>query len=335
MFDLNTDISLALSLAFIVGGLVALCWSADRFIAAAARIARALGMSSLIVGMVVIGFGTSAPELAVSVLSGMAKHSNLSLGNAYGSCIFNNALILGVSSVIWPLKVKPSICKVGVPLLTAVTLLSYLLVKDLSFTRMNGALLLAVFAVMMPAYCLYDQKSLNNAPVQKEDAEPRPSLRLVDFAWLVGGLVLLVASSHILVWGCVDFARDVLHVDDLIIGLTIVAAGTSLPELASAVASARRGEHEFVIGNIVGSNLFNMLGVVGLAGVIAPFSGYSRYIVTRDMPVMFAMTVSILLFGFDWRSRGREAGQIGRIEGAIWILSFVAYVCMMICQETI
>jgi len=335
LFDLNTDIPLALSLAFIVGGLVALCWSADRFIAAAARIARALGMSSLIVGMVVIGFGTSAPELAVSVLSGMAKHSNLSLGNAYGSCIFNIALILGVSSVIWPLKVKPSICKVGVPLLTAVTLLSYLLVKDLSFTRMNGALLLAVFAVLMPAYCLYDQKSLNNAPVQKEDAEPHPSLRLVDFAWLVGGLVLLVVSSHILVWGCVDFARDVLHVDDLIIGLTIVAAGTSLPELASAVASARRGEHEFVIGNIVGSNLFNMLGVVGLAGVIAPFSGYSRYIVTRDMPVMFAMTVSILLFGFDWRSRGREAGQIGRIEGAIWILSFVAYVCVMICQETI
>ena len=176
---------------------------------------------------------------------------------------------------------------------------------------------------------------MNNAPVQKEDAEPRPSLRLVDFAWLVGGLVLLVVSSHILVWGCVDFARDVLHVDDLIIGLTIVAAGTSLPELASAVASARRGEHEFVIGNIVGSNLFNMLGVVGLAGVIAPFSGYSRYIVTRDMPVMFAMTVSILLFGFDWRSRGREAGQIGRIEGAIWILSFVAYVCVMSCQETI
>ena len=184
MFDLNTDISLALSLIFIVGGLVALCWSADRFIAASARIARALGMSSLIVGMVVIGFGTSAPELAVSVLSGMAKHSNLSLGNAYGSCIFNIALILGVSSVIWPLKVKPSICKVGVPLLTAVTLLSYLLVKDLSFTRMNGALLLAAFAVLMPAYCLYDQKSLNNAPVQKEDAEPRPSLRLVDFAWL-------------------------------------------------------------------------------------------------------------------------------------------------------
>lgn len=331
--DLNSNIPLALSLVFIVGGLAALCWSADRFIAAAARIARAAGMSPLIVGMVIIGFGTSAPELAVSVLSGMAQHSNLSLGNAYGSCIFNIALILGVSSVIWPLKVKPSICRVGVPLLLAVTGLSWFLVKDMAFERSNGVILLAVFVLVMPAYCMYDQRTQADADAAPaEDGDDEKGLGAADFIWLVGGLALLVASSHLLVWGCVDFARDVLHVDDLIIGLTIVAAGTSLPELASAVASARRGEHEFVIGNIVGSNLFNMLAVVGLAGVIAPFTGYSGYIVVRDIPMMTAMTVLMLLFGFNWRSPG-ESGRIGRCAGALWILSFVAYVVVMVIQE--
>lgn len=331
--DLNSNIPLVLSLVFIVGGLAALCWSADRFISAAARIARAIGMSPLIVGMVVIGFGTSAPEMAVSVLSGMAKHSNLSLGNAYGSCIFNIALILGVSSVIWPLKVKPSICKIGVPLLMAVTGLSFLLVKDMAFERSNGVVLLALFALMMPAYCIYDQKMQGGGSPLKVKSAERPPLRVVDFAWLVFGLALLVASSHLLVWGCVDFARDVLEVDDLMIGLTIVAAGTSLPELASAVASARRGEHEFVIGNIVGSNLFNMLAVVGLAGAIAPFSGYSRYIVSRDIPMMAGVTALVFIFGFNWR-RPSEAGRIGRRAGALWILSFVAYVLIMIAQET-
>lgn len=338
LFDLNNDISLPLSLVFIIGGLAALSWSADRFIAAAARIARAFGVSPLIVGMVIIGFGTSSPELAVSVLSGMAAHSNLSLGNAYGSCIFNIAFILGVSSMIWPLKVMPSICRVGVPLLLAVTGLSLLLVKDMAFERSNGAVLLAVFLLVMPAYCLYDQKTQQKeeAPGQKTDDEREQAVPLsfVDFVWLVGGLALLVASSHLLVWGCVDFARDVLHVNDLMIGLTIVAAGTSLPELASAVASARRGEHEFVIGNIVGSNLFNMLAVVGLAGVISPFSGYSRFIVTRDIPIMLAMTATVFVFGFGWRSLGRKAGQVGRVEGVLWVLAYIAYVCVMIAQET-
>ena len=336
MLDLNKDISLWLSLVFMAGGLAALGWSADRFIAAAARIARALGVSPLIVGMVVIGFGTSAPELAVSVLSGMSRHSNLSLGNAYGSCIFNMAFILGVSAFIWPLKVKPSICRVGVPLLLAVTGLSYLLVRDMNFGRLNGIALLAAFALVMPAYCIYDQKTQGvdaKAPSPEEEAPP-PRARAADFAWLVVGLALLAASSHVLVWGCVDFARDVLHVDELLIGLTVVAAGTSLPELASAVASARRGEHEFVIGNIVGSNLFNMLAVVGLAGTIAPFSGYSRYIITRDLPMMAAMTVLLFLFGFGWRSPRGEGGRIGRRAGAVWIISFIAYICAMIAQET-
>lgn len=335
MFDINQNIPLLLSLVFIVGGLFALSWSADRFVDASARLARALGVSPLIVGMVIIGFGTSAPELAVSVLSGLADKADLSLGNAYGSCTFNLAVILGVAALVWPIKVKSSVTFFGVPLLLGVTALSYFLVRDMDFQRANGIVLLVAFAVIMPVYCWFDQvKGKSSGPADEGGASPvRPRVRALDFVGLVGGLGLLVASSHVLVWGSVDFARDVLGISPLLIGLTIIAAGTSLPELASAIASARRKEHEFVIGNIVGSNLFNTLAVVGLAGTITPFRDYSPYIISRDLPTMAAMSVALALFGVNWKSPGRP-GRIFRWEGALWIVAFLAYLGVMILQET-
>ena len=334
MFDLNQNIPLLLSLVFIVGGLLALSWSADRFVDGAGALARAFGVSPLIVGMVIIGFGTSAPELVVSVLSAIGSHSNLSLGNAYGSCIFNIAAILGVAALIRPLAVKRSVTLLAVPLLLGVTAVSCFLVWDGQFERSNGLLLLGLFAVAMPFYCWFDQRAKDDAPGEAT-AEPSAPGIAPCRAWvyLAVGLVVLVGSSHVLVWGCVDFARDVLHVSDLMIGLTVVAMGTSLPELASAVASARKGEHEFVIGNIVGSNLFNCLGVVGVAGSISPFGGFSGFIVTRDLPVIALLTVSVFAFGFNWR-RPSEPGRIGRVSGVLWILAFAAYLGVMIAQET-
>ena len=337
MFDLsiNRDISVWLSLAFIVGGLVALSWSADRFVEAAARLARAFGVSPLIVGMLIIGFGTSAPELAVSVLSALSDQSNLSLGNAYGSCTFNLGIILGVTAFISPIVVKPSVSFCGVPLLLGVTALSYFLVRDMAFERVNGVVLLVAFLLIMPLYCWFDQvKGQKPADAAGTEAPvARPRVRWGDFALLVAWLGLLVASSHVLVWGCVDFARDVLGVSPLLIGLTIVAAGTSLPELASALASARRGEHEFVIGNIVGSNLFNTLAVVGVAGTLSPFGGYSHYIVSRDLPTMFVASALLFVFGFNWR-RPAEPGRIVRWEGVLWVGLFIGYLVVMILQET-
>ena len=337
MFDLsiNRDISVWLSLAFIVGGLVALSWSADRFVEAAARLARAFGVSPLIVGMVIIGFGTSAPELAVSVLSALSDQSNLSLGNAYGSCTFNLGIILGVTAFISPIVVKPSVSFCGVPLLLGVTALSYFLVRDMAFERVNGVMLLLAFLLIMPLYCWFDQvKGQKPADAAGTEAPvARPRVRWGDFALLVAGLGLLVASSHVLVWGCVDFARDVLGVSPLLIGLTIVAAGTSLPELASALASARRGEHEFVIGNIVGSNLFNTLAVGGVAGTVSPFGGYRHYIVSRDLPAMFVASALLFVFGFNWR-RPAEPGRIVRWEGVLWGGLFIGYLVVMILQET-
>ena len=338
MFDLNQNIPLLLSLAFVVGGLVVLSWSADRFVDAAARLARAFGVSPLIVGMVIIGFGTSAPELAISVLSGLAGKADLSLGNAYGSCTFNLAAILGIAALIYPLKVKPSVTFFAVPILIGITILSYGLVHDMAFQRADGLILLGAFALLMPLYCWFDQVKGKKTPAAEVSAPPaapveRPKARVMDLVWVVLGIALLVGSSHVLVWGCVDFARDVLGVSPLLIGLTVVAAGTSLPELASAVASARRKEHEFVIGNIVGSNLFNTLGVVGIAGSLSPFDGFSKYVVSRDLPMMALMSLSLALFGINWR-HPKQGGCVSRVEGGFWVLAFLVYLTVMILQET-
>ena len=331
---MDSDIPLLLSLVFMVGGLFALAKSADVFIGAASAIARHLGLSPLIVGMVVIGFGTSAPELAVSAISGAGGHSNLSLGNAYGSCIFNIGAILGATALIWPIRVKVSVSWFAAPLLVGITCISWLIVRDGEFERANGILLLVLFAVLLPAYCWFDQHGARDHAAAKEEPSPQAGERM-GWTWfrLLAGLAFLVLSSHVLVWGSVDFARDVLHVSDLLIGLTVVAVGTSLPELASAIVSARKGENEFVIGNIVGSNFFNTLAVVGLAGTISPFSGFSPYVLSRDLPTMFTFSLSILLFGVNLRHPFSREGSISRVKGAVWLVAIAVYVAFMISQE--
>jgi cation:H+ antiporter len=333
-----TNLPTWLALAYVAVGLGILAWSADLFIASASKVARALGISPFIIGMVVIGFGTSAPELCVSALSGVTGHSDLSLGNAYGSCIFNIACILGVAALIRPITVKPAIMYAAVPALIAISLFSSLLVgAGGGFSRMDGILELAVFAVLLPLYCWFDQKTktagcAGTATEGPPESRPSGGASLLR-AWvlLVAGLALLVGSSHVLVWGSVVLARA-FGVSELMIGLTIVAVGTSLPELASAIASARRGEHEFVLGNIVGSNFFNTLAVVGLAGTISPFKNVSPYILYRDMPMMVLLSVSIAVFGANWRKRP-DGGRISRLGGLLWILVFIGYMGLTLIQE--
>lgn len=333
--SISTDIPLILSLVFIIGGLFVLAKSADVFVDAASVLARHFGLSPLIVGMVIIGFGTSAPEMAVSAIASASGHADLSLGNAYGSNIFNIGIILGVTALFWPIKVKSSVNWFAVPLLLITSVLSWWAVRDGSFDRFNAFGLLVAFAVLMPIYCWYDQREAKPLATAEPVAAPTPAVPFSgvrEWTRLVLGLAILVLSSHVMVWGCVDFARDVLHVSELLIGLTIVAAGTSLPELASSIASARRGENEFVVGNIVGSNFFNALVVVGVAGSISPFSGFSGYILTRDLPVMTFFSILIAVFGLNFRNPKKD-GTINRLEGALWILLFLAYLAYMIPQE--
>ena len=331
------DIPNLLSVVLVTVGLVVLAWSADLFVKSASTVAHAMGISPFVIGMVVIGFGTSAPELCVSALSGLSGHSGLSLGNAYGSDIFNIACILGIAALIRPLAVKPAVVYAAVPALVAISVFSCLLVgMGDGVSRIDGVLQLVAFAVLLPLYCWFDQKTRSadvSRPVEPGAQGVSKSAEPVGRAWmlLAVGLLLLVGSSHILVLGSVDIARA-LGVSELLIGLTIVAVGTSLPELASAVASARRGEHEFVLGNIIGSNFFNTLAVVGLAGAISPFKDVSPYIILRDMPVLVVLSLSIGLFGFNRRDP-RSSGTVGRFYGAIWLLAFLIYMGVTIAQE--
>ena len=332
-----TDLPLWLAIVFLVGGLYLVAKSANVFIDSAGTMATALGVNPFIIGMVVIGFGTSAPELCVSALSGLSGHSDVSLGNAYGSCSFNIALILGVSAMIRPITVKkPSMMIVASAILVLISLFSCLLVGcGNGFSRTDGLLELGVFAVLMPLYCWFDQKVKGEEGKVKSEERRGKSEEVTGLGksslMLLVGLVGLVGSSHILVWGAVDVARA-MGVSELLIGLTIIAAGTSLPELASAVVSARKGEHEFVLGNIIGSNIFNTLGVVGLAGTISPFKGTSPYILTRDLPALVLLSLSIAVFGVNFRSLS-QPGRIGRAKGLVWIGAFAVYLGVMLWQE--
>ena len=323
------DIPVWAAAAFIVSGLALLAWSSDRFVAGSAALAKNLGVSPFVIGMVVIGFGTSAPELLVSAFSGASGHSSLSLGNAYGSCFFNIAGILGVAALVKPIAVKKSIPRFGVPVLLAITAASYFLICDGGLSRIDAAILLILFAITMPLYCFFDRKGGDASSQSGEDIKEMSFAASI--AWSLAGLVLMIGASHLLVWGSVDLARA-LGVSELMIGLTVVAIGTSVPELASALAASRRGESELVLGNIIGSNIFNMLAVVGIAGAIAPIERFSTCVLERDLPALAAATLSLGIFGLSFRP-SKPAGSIGRVKGAFWVLFFVAYMALVIAGE--
>lgn len=330
------DIPLWLSIAFMAIGLAVVSWSSDVFVKGCATAARALGISPFIIGMVIVGFGTSAPELCVSTLSAISGYANLSLGNAYGSNIFNIAVILAVSALIFPVAVKSSDCLISGIGLAAISLLSWWLLCDGSCSRFDAAILIGVFIALLPPYCLHIQKCGGDGSCHCEScAGSKPWRPAAEIAL---GLLLLIGSSHLLVWGAIDFAKF-MHVSDLVIGLTIVAAGTSLPELASAIAAARRREHELVFGNIIGSNFFNTLLVVGLAAFISPIvpnaSGqraFSPFILSRDLPLMTALSLSIAVLGVDWKRRGVYGG-VKRGTAVVWLLVFLAYSLLIFFRE--
>ena len=321
-----------LAIVAVIVGLAVLVWSADKFVDGAVGVAEFCGMSTLLIGMVVVGFGTSAPELTVSAISASQGNPELALGNAYGSNIANTALILGATALISPILMQRSVLRGDLPILLAVSVLSIILVWDGSVARWNGFLLLIVFTAAM-AYSI--RRELKKAKLEKSEslsenddsAEPKKVSLGKSVFWLVLGLVLLVVSSRALVWGAVEIART-LGVSDLLIGLTIVAIGTSLPELASSIAAARKGENDLALGNIIGSNLFNTLAVVGLAAIVSPMDAIEKAVAYRDMPLMIALTVALIVLGF----RRKGDGRLNRIAGAILLAVYVGYLALLIVQ---
>lgn len=308
-------------------GLALLVWSADRFVEGSAATARHFGMSPLLIGMVIVGFGTSAPEMVVSAISATQGNPGIALGNAYGSNITNIALILGITALISPIAVHSQVLRKELPVLAGVTVLAAWQVWDGQITRMDAVVLLGVFALLMGWAIWQGMKKQNDTlgtDMEKQlDEYAMPLRRAV--MWLAIGLVLLIVSSRVLVWGAVEIAQG-FGVSDLIIGLTVVAIGTSLPELASSVIAARKGEHDIALGNIIGSNLFNTLAVVGIAGSIHPM-GVGPEVFSRDIMVMALLTASLFVLGYGFRGR---AGRINRLEGGGLVICYIAYTLYLV-----
>lgn len=310
----------------VVGGLVVLVWGADRFVEGAAAVSRYAGMPPLLIGMVIVGFGTSAPEMVVSALAAFQGSPGLALGNAYGSNITNIALILGLTALISPIAVSSRVLVKELPILFGITLFAGYQLIDGKLTKTDGWVLLLVFGALMAWTIIQGFRSRNdnlNAEMESKLNAYTISLKLA-LMWLFGGLILLVASSRILVWGAVEIA-DGLGISDLVIGLTVVALGTSLPELASSLVAVHRKEHDIALGNVIGSNLFNTLAVVGIAGVINPIT-ISPEILSRDFLFMTILTLSLFVIGYGFRGPGR----INRYEGAILVTSYLGYMVFLI-----
>ncbi|MGO3045827.1 MAG: calcium/sodium antiporter [Psychrobacter celer] len=316
-------------------GLAILVWSADVFIDGATALAKKLNVPSFLIGVIILGLGTSAPEMVVSVLAALEGSPELALGNAYGSNIINIALVLGATALISPIVIHKGIIKRDLPILLIITALAAWQLRDGQLSIVDGLVLLALLVVVLGIQIVLSVREGSSHKVDDIDdskivehraaddalsaADSEPSLLRGLWALFLG-LTMLVASSRAIVWGAVELAT-LWGLSELIIGLTIVAVGTSLPELVASLSAARKGEHDMALGNIIGSNIFNTLGVVGLAAVIAPISA-SPIILSRDVLAMSAITLLLVVLCGAAFIRHRP---FGRGSGAALMLFFVGY----------
>jgi cation:H+ antiporter len=316
------------TLGFFLLGLVLLIAGAELLVRGASRLAASAGLSPLLIGLTVVAWGTSAPELATSSVAALAGSADLALGNVVGSNLFNVLFILGLAALVSPLPVDRKLVRIDVPLLIAISLASWALCADGSVSRLDGLALLAGLV----AYTVFSIRVSRTDPgplaAAAEPARPRHAHGLAANVALVAlGLAGLVAGSRWLVAGAVEIAQAV-GLSELIIGITIVAAGTSLPEVATSVLAAARGERDIAVGNVVGSNLFNLLGVLGAAATLAPSGvAVSDAALRFDLPVMVATSVACLPVFF-------VGGRIERWEGALFVGYWAAYTAFLILDAT-
>ena len=312
---------LLIAASLILAGFLLLIWSADLLVDNASDLASKMGVSTFLVGIIVVGFGTSAPELFVSAMAALQDRSNLALGNALGSNITNIGLVLGSAALVRILPVTSSMAKIDLPLVIGTGILAVLLTFDGVLSRLDGVVLI----VVLISYLVWSAKNSNDPTSDSQDAdkidlqeaEQESQKTILKSSLLtIGSIVILVVASHMLVIGAEDVAIY-FGVSELIIGLTIIAIGTSLPELAAAVAAARKGAHDMIIGNIIGSNVFNTLGVLGITGLIK-VTQIDTSALVRDFPVMFAFTMTMFLFAL-------VKGSFNRLAGGIFVIAYISY----------
>lgn len=306
----------------ILAGFALLIWSADKFVLGASNTARSFSISPLVVGIVIVGLGTSAPEMLVSSMAAMDGNTGLSIGNAIGSNITNVGLMLGLTAIFYPLSINSKLVKREMPILLGIIAFSYYLLWDQQLGAVDGLLLLTLLFIML-SLSIWEAKGHgeDNLPQEILDELPDEVSKGAAIKWLIIGIIVLVGSSRLLVWGSVEVA-EYFQVSDLIIGLTIVAIGTSLPELATTLAAARKKEFDLAVGNIIGSNMFNILGVMSLPGIIHAGS-FDIEVLTRDFPIMIGLSVALMLFSIAWRKG--KGGILGRVEGALLLATYIGY----------
>jgi len=309
-------------------GLILLVIGAEALVRGASKLAAAAGIPPLVIGLTIVAYGTSTPEMAVSIMSCLAGQADISLGNVVGSNIFNVLFILGISALIVPLVVSQQVVRLDVPLMIAVSILTLIIGMDGKISRVDGILLFAGI-IAYTAFLIYESRK-ESKEVQGEYAKEYGSKKetihkslLINMMKIFGGLGLLVFGSRLFVDSAVHIAQ-LFGISELVIGLTIVAVGTSLPELATSVIAAVRGERDIAVGNVVGSNIFNILAVLGLSSIIAPdgitvSTGAKHF----DIPVMIAVAIACLPFFFS-------GGMLVRWEGSVFLGYYVAYMVYLV-----
>jgi len=328
-------------------GLIALVWSSDQFVNSAASVAKLLGMSTLMIGLTVVSFGTSAPEIMVAINSALNEAPGIAVGNAVGSNIANIGLVLGITALVCALPIRSGLIKREIPLLLLVTAITGFLMSDLILGVTDGIILLALLPVTLFIFHKFSNNSETNSDhdaaedeLLEEVADLPEMSPLKSWGLLVVSLAVLIGSAHILVWGASGLARE-FGISELVIGLTIVAIGTSLPELAASIASALKGHHDLAIGNVIGSNLFNLMTVLSVPGLIVTTtidpSGFQR-----DYFVMLGLTLALAIFMFI---KGRQpesqasvaaasTGKLNKFHGILFLGVYIAYMVQLYLSST-
>ncbi|AJP42981.1 MAG TPA: calcium/sodium antiporter [Alteromonas australica] len=310
-----------LSVVIFLVGLIVLSWSADRFVYGASALAKNIGISPMMIGLTIVAMGSSAPEIVVSAMASANGNMNTAVGNALGSNITNIALVLGITALVKPLVVASTTLKRELPALLVITLIAIAFLFDGELASYEGLILMGLFVFVLAMMAWLSLQVDKEDPLVAETADEIPSNVSTTSAliWVGVGLVLLPLSAHFLVDSAVEIARY-FGISDLVIGLTIIAFGTSLPELAASIAGVLKGEDDLALGNIIGSNIFNLLAVLGMPGLISP-GLLDPDVFNRDMWVMLGLTLLLFLFSFDLIGKR----IISRTNGALFLASFIGY----------
>lgn len=313
-----------LSIFAVIFGFVVLIWGADRFVYGASATARNLGVSPLVIGLTVVGIGTSAPEILISIIAAYDGNPALAVGNALGSNITNIALVLGITALFVPLLVKSDTLKREYPVMFLIMLLALVLCLDGDLSRFDGSVLFIGLIIMLFWMVRLGLRKHETDQLETEFEQEIPYITTGKaLFWLAIGMTLLLLSSKALVWGSVNIAHA-FGISDLIIGLTIVAIGTSLPELAASVMSALKGEPDIALGNVIGSNMFNLLAVLGIPGLITPHT-LDPAVLTRDFPFMIGFTIAMFIMAYGFK----DSGRINRFEGGLLVTGYIVYMVVL------